>query len=120
MIKELYRLRLVLILAVIAVLMGVTRFRYRNYQWEQPPIAIEISPTLAPSPTSGPQGEVIYPLVKLLPYKGNGFIVDSYAAPKVLIITTSGNIKTVTKEIYKWMEKNKVATESHKLIFQSP
>jgi len=56
-------------------------------------------------------------LYNLLPFKGKDFVVDSYLTPFVLNVITAGNIKTVTKDIYVWMEKNKVATESHKLIF---
>jgi len=130
MIREIYRLRLVIFLAVIAMLMAMIRFRYRNYQWPEvqtmtpTPTMVQITPTptasqLGGQATSAPQTEAIYPLVELLPYKGTGFIVDSYSAPLTLNVVTSGNIKTVTKEVYKWMIKNKVATESHKLIFET-
>ncbi len=118
MIKELYRLRLVIILAFVAVLMGLTRLKYKNYQW--PEIQQTIIPTpiiVEPSVTSAPQNEEIYPLIDSLPYQGKNFVVDSYDGPLTLNVVTTGNIKMVTKEIYKWMEENKVATESHKLIF---
>ncbi len=117
MIKEIYRLRLIIILALIAVGMGLIRFRYRNYQWEEPQVVMQITPTTIPSPTSAPQAEVVYPLIDILPYKGNNFVVDRYSAPLTLNVVTTGNIKTVTKEVYKWMLQNKVATESHKLVF---
>lgn len=118
MIREIYRLRLIILLAFIAVLMALIRFKYRNYNWAEVQISTtQISPTQMPSPTSEPKIEVVYPLIELLPYKGKGFVVDSYSAPLTLNVVTSGNIKTITKEIYKWMIKNKVATESHKLIF---
>jgi len=120
MIKELYRLRLIIFLAFIAVLMGLTRWKYRNYQWpEEQTVVASISPTVMPSPTSEPKMEVVYPLWEQLPYKGKTFVVDSYSAPLTLNVVTSGNIKTVTKEIYKWMLENKVATESHKLVFSA-
>lgn len=117
MIKELYRLRLVILLAFVAVLMGLTRWKYKNYQWNEVQTVIQMSPTQMPTPTSEPTQEELYPLYNLLPFKGKGFVVDSYLTPFVLNVITTGNIKTVTKDIYKWMEKNKVATESHKLIF---
>jgi hypothetical protein len=117
MIKEIYRLRLVLILAVVAVLMGITRWKYRNYQWPEVQNIVSIIPTMAPTPTSGPTQEELYPLYNLLPFKGKDFVVDSYLTPFVLNVVTTGNIKIVTKDIYKWMIENKVATESHKLIF---
>jgi len=117
MIKEIYRLRLIILLAIVAVLMATIRFKYRNYSWPEPQSEIQISPTQAPTPTSEPTAEEIYPLYDLLPFKGKGFVVDSYLAPFALNVITTGNIKDVTKEIYKWMVLNKVATESHKLIF---
>ncbi|MFA7301739.1 MAG: hypothetical protein WC069_05490 [Candidatus Shapirobacteria bacterium] len=120
MIKELYRLRLVIFLAFIAVLMGLTRFRYRNYQWVEPQIETMITPTVMPTPTEKPQEEAVYPLINSLPYTGKGFVVESYEAPLTLNIVTDGNIKNITKEVFKWMLENKVATESHKLVFQSP
>ena len=117
MIKEIYKLRVVIILAIVAVLMGATRFKYRNYQWpEVQPIA-EISPTSMPSPTPTLVKEEVYPLYTLLPYKGSNFTVNSYVAPYTLSVVTSGNIKAITKEVNAWMIKNKVATESHNLIF---
>lgn len=119
MIKELYRLRLVMFLAFVAVLMGLTRWKYRDYQWQEPQVVVQITPTEIPTPIPSQlaQMEVIYPMIGLLPYEGKGFTVDSYSAPLTLNVVTSGNIKTITKEVYKWMEENKVATESHKLIF---
>ena len=123
MIKELYRLRLIIFLAFVAVFLGLVRFRYRNYQWPEPttPAATQLggqaTPTVMPTPIPEIKTEVIYPLIDLLPYKGKDFVVDSYNAPLTLSVITTGNIKTVTKEVNKWMIKNKVATESHKLIF---
>jgi len=126
MIKEIYRLRLVIILAIIAVFMGMVRFRYRNYDWSQLQATVQITPTPTATqsggqatPTTTPVIEEVYPLIDSLPYKGKDFTVDSYSAPYTLNIITSGNIKTVTKEVYKWMVENKVATESHKLIFSN-
>lgn len=108
-----------MLLAFIAVLMGLTRWKYRNYDWSQLQSTVEITPTVYPTPTSAPQIEEVYPLINVIPYKGKNFTVDSYSAPYTLNIITNGNIKTVTKEVYKWMIENKVATESHKLIFSN-
>lgn len=122
MIKEIYKLRVVIILAIVAVLMAATRFKYRNYQWPTPTAsqlgeqtAGQASPTIVPTPTV--IKEEVYPLYDLLPYKGSNFIVNSYVAPYTLSVVTSGNIKAITKEVNAWMIKNKVATESHNLIF---
>lgn len=117
MIKEIYKLRVVIILAIVAMWMATVRFKYRNYQWQEPQVAIQISPTTAPTPTKAPTQEELYPLYNFLPYTGKDFKVDSYLAPFTLNVITGGNIKNITKDIYGWMIKNKVATESHKLIF---
>ena len=120
MINEIYKLRVVIILAIVAVLMAATRFKYRNYQWPTPTASQsggQVAPTLAPSPIPTVIKEEVYPLYDLLPYKGKNYTVNSYVAPYTLSVVTSGNIKLITKEINKWMIKNKVATESHNLIF---
>lgn len=109
------RYSLIIVLVLIAVGLGMTKMRYRNIDWS----SLEITPTIAPSPTSAPLSDVNYPLWKLLPYSGKDFVVDRYTKPLVLAIKTSNtNKKMVTEEIYQWMLNNKVATESHKLVFE--
>lgn len=114
--KFLFKYRLIIILVVIAVLMGMTKLKYRNVNWEE----LEPTPTAVPSPTSAPQINTNYPLWEFIPYSGNGFKIDHYAEPLVLVIKTDKDIdeEVVTEEIYKWMRENKIATESHKLIFE--
>jgi len=114
--KFLYRYWLIIILVVIAVIMGMTKLKYRNVKWEE----VEPVPTVVPSPTSAPQINVNYPLWEFIPYSGNDFIVDHYAEPLVLVIKTNKDAdkKIITEEIHNWMKENKVATESHKLIFE--
>ena len=114
--KEIQRYWLVGLLVVIAVWMGITKIRYRNVDWS----SLEGTPTAAISPTSAPQSDVDYPLWKLLPYTGKDFIVDRYTQPLTLAIKIKNvDKKIVTQEVYQWMLKNKVATESHKLIFET-
>ena len=114
--KFLYRYRLIIVLVVIAVLMGMTKFKYRNVNWEE----IEPAPTAVPSPTSAPQINTNYPLWEFIPYSGNGFKIDHYAEPLVMVIKIEKGIdkQIVTEEIYNWMRENKVAAESHKLVFE--
>jgi len=114
--KFLYKYRLIIVLVVIAVLMGMTKLKYRNVNWEE----LEPVPTAVPNPTSAPQINTNYPLWEFIPYSGNGFKIDHYAEPLVLVIKTGkeSDERVVTEEIYNWMRENKVATESHRLIFE--
>lgn len=112
--KKIQRYWLVGLLALIAILMGITKIRYRNVDWSLSETLI--SPTI--KPTSAPQKNASYPLWELLPYTGKDFIVSRYAEPLVLTIKTNADKKIVSEEVYKWMLENKVATESHKLIFE--
>jgi hypothetical protein len=105
---------LVGLLVIIAAWMGITKIRYRNVDWDL--VSGLITPTVMP--TSAPQMNKDYPLWELLPYEGEGFVVDRYTEPMVLAIKTSLDNKIVTQPIYLWMLENKVATESHKLIFE--
>jgi hypothetical protein len=113
--KEIRRYWLVGLLVVIAVGMGITKIRYRNVDWS----SLNITPTVAPGPTSAPQSDVNYPLWKLLPYTGKDFVVDRYTQPLTLAVKIKNvDKKIVTQEVYRWMLDNKVATESHKLVFE--
>lgn len=114
--KFMYKYRLIIILVLIAVLMGIIKLKYKNVNWEE----LEPMPTMIPSPTSAPQINTNYPLWEFIPYSGNGFKIDHYAEPLMLVIKVEKEIDQdiVTEEIYNWMRENKVATESHKLIIE--
>ncbi|MFA5025884.1 MAG: hypothetical protein WC503_05250 [Candidatus Shapirobacteria bacterium] len=113
--KKIERYWLVGLLVVIAITMGITKIRYRNVDWE---VASNlITPTVIP--TSGPEINEEYPLWELLPYSGKDFVIDRYTEPGVLAVKTKiVDKEIITQEIYNWMMENKVATESHKLIFE--
>jgi len=112
--KNINKYWLVGLLVIIAVYMGVTKIRYRNVDWES--LYITITPTIMP--TRAPQMNADYPLWELLPYTGKDFVVDRYIKEKEMAIKTNADKKMVTQEVYKWLLENKVATESHKLIFE--
>jgi len=113
--KNIKKYWLVGLLIIIAVWMGITKIRYRNVDWGD--ASQLITPTVMP--TSAPQINEDYPLWELLPYAGNDFTVDRYTGPLVLAIKTNNlNKKIVTEEVYGWLLENKVATESHKLVFE--
>ncbi len=114
--KIFYKYRLIIILVIVAVFLGITKLRYKNVNWEE----LEPAPTTLPSPTSAPQINNNYPLWEFIPYVGNGYQIDYYAEPLVLVVKVDEKIdeEIVSEEIYNWMRENKVATESHKLIFE--
>lgn len=110
------RYGLIILLGLIAVTMAITKIRYRNVDWEE--TSRLITPTVMPIKAS--QNNENYPLWGLLPYQGKDFVIDRYAEPKVLVIKTEKTNEDIIKEeVYKWMRENKVATESHKLIFET-
>ena len=114
--KKIYKHRLIIILLTIIGLMGIVRWNYRNYPWKNVEVEVPLTPPL--TPTSAPIIDPDYPLWKLLPYRGIGFVVDRYIEPLTLAVKVVGiDKKIVEKEIVKWLLENKVATDSHKIIF---
>lgn len=60
-----------------------------------------------------------YPLWRLLPYQGVGFIVDRYIAPKTLVVKIKGvDSKIVGKAVLEWLKAQGEAGEGHKLQFE--
>lgn len=114
MMKNIKKYWLVGLLVIIAIWMGITKIRYRNVNWDE--LSGLITPTVMP--TRAPQNNKDYPLWELLPYTGKGFVVERYTEPLSLAVKTNIDKKIVTQKIYDWMKENKVATESHKLIFE--
>jgi len=113
--KKIYKYRLLITLALIAGVMGTIKWQYRNVNWEE--VSQVITPTV--TPTSAPQINENYPLWELLPYAGKDFVVDRYMEPKILAIKIKNvDEKIVIQEIYNWILENKVATESHQLVFE--
>lgn len=118
--KEIFKYPLVLALAILVGLMTITKIRYKNVVWpEEVKPSIYISPTSEPS--VAPRINEEYPLWELLPYEGKNFIIERYTSPGVLSvkINKGADEKKISEEIYKWIEENKVATESQKLEYKT-
>lgn len=115
-VKTLYKYRLIIILAVIAGSMALIKWQYKDRVWVER--AITFSPT--PIPTIAPHVNDSYPLWEFIPYLGNGFKIDHYEEAGVLVVKINEEVDEieVQEEVYNWMRENKVATESHKLIFE--
>ena len=114
--EKIYRYRMLILLALVAVSMGYVKWKYRNVNWEESTRLI--TPTVMP--TSVPQINDKYPLWSLLPYTEKDFVVDRYVEPLVMAIKIKkeANEKLISEEVFEWMRENKIATESHKLIFE--
>lgn len=114
--KEIFKYRLIILLLIIATAMGVVKFKYRNVKWEQK----EVLQTSSPSPTISPQINIEYPLWEKLPFKRDDYVVERYTEPNTLLIKLGEEMEKekIKEEIYNWMRENKVATESHRLIFE--
>lgn len=96
--------------------MALIKWQYKDRVWEE---AVTVfSPT--PMPTIAPQTNDSYPLWEFIPYSGNGFKIDRYIEPLKLAVKVEEEVNesVITEEIYNWMRENKVATESHKLVFE--
>jgi len=106
-----YWVILILCLTVIGMAVVKTKFGFKGkYVAEIIP-----QPTEIPKPTLVPGFEVL----GLLPYSGTGFVIDKYLAPNELNVKIKGiDQKLATKMVFKWLEENKVATESYKLKFE--
>lgn len=106
----------VFFLIIVVLLLTFFKIKYRNVKWEEGPALI--TPTVMP--TRAPEINENYPLWNEIPFEGKGFVVDHYAEPLVLTVSIENlkDKKIVTEEIYNWMRDNKVATESHKLVFE--
>jgi len=114
--KRFYEYPLIVLMIVLVIAMSVLKWQYKDVVWEE----TKPSLTMLPSPTTAPQINVEYPLWEKLPYKGIDYIVERYTEPNTLLIKTVEGVdkEMINEEIYNWMRENKVATESHRLIFE--
>lgn len=126
------RNRLIVFLAMIVVVMSVTKWKY-GYRGEEISVnqrsdfSFQITPTVEPTPTvveaTPTEAETIdpeYPLWKLLPYSGKGFVVEKYSAPLKLVVTAKGlDKKLVEAEVKKWLESLGPKGANHKLVISN-
>jgi hypothetical protein len=105
-----------LVLAVIAGGMVVVKYNYRNRVVTQPTIVTPTvaTPTIVLTPTEAVDPD--YPLWKILPYSGKGFVVVKYLAPMKLEVKTKGLDKMlVAKEVYNWLDSLGTIGKGHKI-----
>ena len=79
---------------------------------------ITITPTPEEIPSIPDEKEEKYPAWRVLPYYGEGFVVDRYIAPLTLAVKPKGlDKKLVEEEVKKWLEENKFEGE-HKIQWE--
>lgn len=126
MIKEIYRLRVIFILALVVVVLSVLKISYGWKTGENPPLpTIVITPIITAIPTETATAPAIlevdetkYPLWDRLPYPGDGFVVKKYVSAKVLLVELDGvSTSSATKAVNVWLKSFGDAGKGHKLEF---
>lgn len=103
-------------------------YKYDENQNSDQSLVILPTPTLTilPTPTIEEEIPIIpdeneekYPAWKLLPYYGQGFVIDRYVAPMTLAVKPKGlDKKLVETEVKLWLNKNEFNGEKHKIQWE--
>lgn len=120
--------QIILVLSCIVIVMGFIKLTYKydpGSATEQPIKAI-VTAVPTPIPTSGEDLSPVpdvndekYPAWKLLPYYGQGFVVDRYVAPMTIAVKPKGlDKKLVEIEVKKWLTENKFDGAGHKIQWE--
>jgi len=115
--------QIVWILVIIVVIMAILKIFF-GYQGEEiTPLPAYIAPTVIPT-TATSEAKILqvdetkYPLWSELPYPGNGFTVEKYTTPKVLLVQLNGATRQhATTAINVWLGTFGDAGKGHKLEF---
>ena len=112
---KLRKYQLVIIMSLILLLMVWSKIKWGNQSTNSNNI-----PTISTTPTQElSKVDDEYELWNKLPYRGKGFTIEKYIDKKTLQISIKGIDKKIAEnEIYEWLNKNNVATESYKLIIK--
>ncbi len=113
-----YLVLVIMIMAVIKVKYGATEENSKD-KTQSPlitPTVEELKPTSpAATPTIDPKDD--YPLWRLLPYSGEGFVVDKYTAPMTLEMTiTTATSQDASKAVKEWINSFPEIKRQHKII----
>lgn len=110
---------------LILIIFGLTglkiRYGYKRVGNEQLPTPTSV-PTAVIAVTHVPTKteEVDYPLFKLLPYYGKGFIVEKYVAPLTLRMILNGATEAkATNDVKVWLRSQGKLGDNHKIILET-
>jgi hypothetical protein len=123
--KEIYRLRVIIVLALIVVILSILKIKYGWKEENGLIIPANTTPTITVTPTETATAAAIlkvdetkYPLWDRLPYPGDGFVVKRYTAAKTLLVELDGaSTLSATKAINVWLKGFGDAGKGHKLEF---
>lgn len=125
MMKEIYRLRAIIFLALMVVILSILKIKYGWKGEENIAIPTTIIPTMTAVPTNIATSPAIlkvdeekYPLWDQLPYPGDGFVIKRYTAPKVLLVELDRATTTsASRAIKVWLEGFGDSGKGHKIEF---
>lgn len=121
--KKYNNYQIVWVLVIVVVIMAILKIFFGYRGEETTPLPVYITPTVIPTTATSEAkllqvDETKYPLWSELPYPGNGFTVEKYTAPKVLLVQLNGATKlSATKDINVWLAGFGDAGKGHKLEF---
>lgn len=101
-------------------------YGYKGGETPQPKNEVTVNepvalPTEEPTPVASASAEDVkdYPLWQKLPYSGDGFVIDRYAAPKTLVVKSRAvDKKLVLQEVMLWLTNQGVGLTSHKIVWE--
>jgi hypothetical protein len=120
--------KLIWVLLAIVIIMSTVKIKY-GYRGEEG--GAITTPTIIPTetvvitPTVSTESAIVldvdetkYPLWAKVPYSGNGFTVERYIAPKVLLVQLEGAASiSATKAVNAWLKTFGEAGKGHKIEF---
>ena len=118
-----------MVLSCVVIVMGFIKLTYRYDESSDPNATnqpITALATMTPTPTPEEEMPIIpdqneekYPAWKLLPYYGQGFVVDRYVEPMTVAVKPKGlDKKLVETEVRKWLDDNKFDGVNHKIQWE--
>ena len=122
--------QVILVLSCIVIVMGYIKLTYKFDESQVVDTSLLITPTpqseMSPTPTPDQESLAVpdlngekYPAWKLLPYYGEGFVIDRYVAPMTLAVKPKGlDKKLVETEVKAWLVENKFDGANHKIQWE--
>jgi len=110
---------------LILIILGMTGLKIRYGYQDKKEIEQKLPttiPTLIVTVTTVPTKteEVDYPLFKLLPYYGKGFIVEKYVAPLTLRMILNGATEVkATNDVKAWLRSQGKLGDNHKIELET-
>lgn len=105
-----------LLLIIIGMSALKVRYGYKTVENELKPNELPLTPTVVATVTTIPTKaqEIEYPLFKLLPYYGKGYIIEKYVAPLTLKMILNGATEAkATNDVKVWLRSQGKLGDNH-------